>query len=173
MHIEFNPITGKLSYGGLEIGEYVYKDGQGRVTLNMTYDCSAENWLMPIVYLNHGLNLIHPEPGESVSVETSADSLAEPISGVRMLTEKTLKGGNYSWRFHKSDVDSWPSALHGHDYENHLTLDALTGDIYDPATRKRLSALKFGALEQIRAGLRSSKDFAPKVAELLDGHKPP
>jgi hypothetical protein len=69
--------------------------------------------------------------------------------------------------FHKTDVDTWPSILHGHEYDKNLKLDALTGDIFDVATRQRCATLTEKKLKVIQEELRQSKDFADRVALLL------
>jgi hypothetical protein len=57
--------------------------------------------------------------------------------------------------------------LHGHDYERRVTLDVLTGAVYDAVTRRQFSTLKSKALEKVRNDLRRSKDFAERVKTLL------
>jgi hypothetical protein len=108
-----------------------------------------------------------------LTVETSADSIAEEFEVVRYLTEKQVKRGGYIWKFHKSDADDWPSPLHGHDYDKGLKLDAITGDIYDVGTRKRCKTLKAGDLRSVQAELRASKDFEEAVAALIDNAAAP
>ena len=93
--------------------------------------------------------------------------IAEEYSVSRMLTERTVRQGGYIWVFHKNDVDHWPSALHAHDYDKNLKLDALTGEIYDAATKQRCGKLKTAKLEEIHGELRRSKDFTDKIVELL------
>jgi len=82
----------------------------------------------------------------SLRIQTDEAEIAQEFPVRRLLTEKIVKGGGYIWNFHKTDPDLWPSALHAHDYEKDLTLDALTGDIYDAATRERCKRLSAKAL---------------------------
>jgi hypothetical protein len=79
-----------------------------------------------------------------------------------------VPGGQfYVWSFHKTDADTWPSALHGHEYDKNLKLDAVTGHIYDAGTRERLMTLKPQALSRIQEELRGSKDFVAMVEALV------
>jgi hypothetical protein len=166
--LNFDEATGKLRYNGREVGECIRKDGIARVTFTYTYESGSESWFSPLSWFFTELDRISPKPEISLTVETAADSLAAPISGVRFLIEREVKVGGYIWCFHKNDVDPWPSLLHGHDYEHGLKLDVLTGAIYDVATGHKCAALKSKALEKVRAQLRGSNDYAEKVALLID-----
>jgi hypothetical protein len=67
----------------------------------------------------------------ALTFETSEADIAEGYDVRRSLTEKVVKRDGCIWKFHKNDPDHWPSALHGHDYEKNVKLDAYTGEIYD------------------------------------------
>jgi hypothetical protein len=103
-----------------------------------------------------------------LTIETPEDSTTEELPSTRFLIERIVRQGNYIWEFHKADVDSWPSLLHGHEYAKALKLDAITGQIYDAVTRKFVFSLKPKHLEIVQDELRASKDFAEKVAQLID-----
>jgi hypothetical protein len=75
---------------------------------------------------------------------------------------------NYIWDFHKTDPDLWPSALHGHEYDKGLKLDAITGKIFDAATRQHCKTLDPERLSSIQDELRASKDFKERVREWVD-----
>jgi hypothetical protein len=171
MALEFDPMTGKISYQGKEVGTYTYKDGRGQVHLDIKYECDADLWVVPLSYFSIGLNKL---PSNQVKVapadlliETDEESLTDLRSVPRFLTEKEIKAGSYVWSFHKTDSDNWPSALHGHEYEHRLKLDVLTGNIYDVVTRQHYASLKREDLAKVRDELRKSKDFSEKVQVLL------
>ncbi len=86
---------------------------------------------------------------------------------VRMLTEKTVKGDGHKWVFHKNDADHWPSDFHGHDYENNLKLDLVSGKIFDVGTRQSCGKLKGTSLKMVRDELEKSKDFKLRVDALM------
>ncbi|WP_156367274.1 hypothetical protein [Novosphingobium sp. KN65.2] len=169
MSLQFDPRTGKITYKGKEVGEHIFKDGRSAVRLNIEYE-GGDDWIVPLSWFAHGLSALaenQPTPA-LLTVDTPEDSIAEIFEVVRYLTEKQVKRGGYIWKFHKSDVDNWPSPLHGHDYDKGLKLDAITGDIYDVGTKERCKTLKAGALRHVQAELRSSKDFKEAVASLID-----
>jgi hypothetical protein len=113
-------------------------------------------------------NLPENQPTKpDLSIETPEDSATEELPSTRFLIERTVRQGNYIWEFHKTDVDSWPSLLHGHDYARALKLDAITDQIYDAVTRKFLRSLKPKHLKIVQDKLRASKDFAEKVTQLI------
>jgi hypothetical protein len=66
------------------------------------------------------------------------------------------------WQFHKTDPDPWPSPLHGHHCEEPIKLDAITGELWEIPTRKRVGRLKREELKRIQGDLLRSKDFAEK-----------
>lgn len=126
---------------------------------------------MPLSWFDYGLSLVMPEdgapPASDLTIETSEDSLGEFRPVARYLTEKEIKAGGYVWNFHKNDADNWPSALHGHAYEQRAKLDVLTGYIYDTVTRQQFAKMKKGPLEDVRTQLLASKDFYEKARTLL------
>jgi hypothetical protein len=171
MPIEFDPTTSEIRYEGQVVGRYDYKDGVSRVSLNLTYECGPEEWVVPLSWFAYGLaKLEKHQPRENtvaMVVNTDETDIAEEYPVLRLLTERTVRQAGYIWVFHKSDADHWPSALHAHDYDKNMKLDALTGDIYDAATKQLCAKLKAKKLEEIHRELRQSKDFADKIAQLL------
>lgn len=107
-------------------------------------------------------------PPVLLTLETSEDSIGEKFTVLSFLIEKEIKAGNYIWKSHKTDADKWPSPLHGHEYEKNLKLDAITGEIYEVATKARHATLKSKDLKYIQNELRASKDFKGPVTELID-----
>lgn len=168
MGLHHDEATGRLLYNGREVGECLFKQGVACVTFTFTYEGGPDNWFVPLSWFFRELDRISPKPEILLRVETGPDSLAQPLSGRRLLTEREVKVAGCVWRFYKTDPDPWPSALHGHDYDRHLKLDVLTGDIYDVATRQKISSLKSRDLEQVRNELRRSRDYAKRVANLID-----
>lgn len=169
MSLQFDPSTGKITYRGKEVGEHIFKDGRSIVRLTIEYE-GGDDWVVPLSWFAHGLSkLAENQPAPALlTVETPDDSIAKEYDVVRFLTEKQVKRGNYVWVFHKSDPDHWPSALHGHDYDKGLKLDAITGGVYDVGTRVLCKTLKKKDLKAVQAKLRQSKDFKETVAELID-----
>jgi hypothetical protein len=171
MPIQFDPTTSSISYDGQIVGRYDYKDGISRVSISLTYECSPEEWVIPLSWFAYGLAKLdkHQPQKNTVAMVINGDEtdIAEEYTVSRLLTERTFRQGGYIWVFHKSDADNWPSALHAHEYDKNLKLDALTGDIYDAATKQHCAKLKAKKLEDIHRALRQSKDFANKVAQLL------
>jgi hypothetical protein len=103
----------------------------------------------------------------SLTITTDDAEIVEEFQVLRYLTEKIVKRNGYVWQFHKTDTDQWPSLLHAHDYEKNLALDALSGDIYDAATRQRCKRLSPKELARIHVELQRSGDFAPRLTALL------
>ena len=172
MALEYDPKTSKILYQGREIGECTHEDGKARVRLNITYECDADDWIVPLSWFAFGLNLLPQHRPKNLDVaskiETEADSIEREYDVPRLLTEKIVKRGGYIWIFHKNDPDEWPSPLHGHDYEKGLKLDAVTGRIFDVATKQHCKDLKRRNLVQVQDTLRQSGDFREKVAQLID-----
>lgn len=169
MALQFDLITGKITYRDKEVGEHIFKDGRSTVRLEIEYE-GGDNWIVPLSWFARGLSMIPenmPAPA-LLTVKTSKDSIDQEFNVVRYLTEKEVKRGNYIWRFHKTDTDSWPSILHGHDYEKGLKLDAITGKIYVVQTRQLCKILKKKDLKYVQAKLRKSKDFNGAVITLID-----
>lgn len=169
MSLQFDPSTGKITYRGKEVGEHIFKDGRSTVRLTIEYE-GGDDWVVPLSWFGRGLSkLAENQPAPALlTVETTDDSIAEEYEVVRFITEKQVKRGNYYWVFHKSDRDHWPSALHGHDYDKGLKLDAITGNVYDVGTRALYKRLRKEDLKTVQTALRHSKDFKDAVAELID-----
>jgi len=169
MPLEYDSGTSEIRYEGKVVGRYDCEDGNARVSLNLTYECTPEEWVVPLSWFAYGLSHLakhHQEPVVSMTIETDEAEIAQEYDALRMLTEKIVKRNGYVWDFHKTDVDQWPSALHAHDYEKNLKLDALTGDIYDASTRQRCKRLSTKELARIHDELRKSSDFAARITEL-------
>jgi hypothetical protein len=71
------------------------------------------------------------------------------------------------WKFHKTDVDPWPSLLHGHHSQRPLKLDAITGEIFNIHTRERVQKMKPRELARVQAELLDSKDFSERARSLF------
>ena len=174
MPITFDPQTNEFKYEGRRVGTLSIENGVATVKLEVSYSCDAEDWMVPISWFADGLRQLpkHQEPKADAAfeIETDEASIAEEYDVPRLLTEQTIRAKGYIWRFHKSDADHWPSTLHGHDYEKKLKLDAITGDIYDTATRHKCKRLRSKDLEVVQSKLRGSDDFDAKVSQLIDGH---
>jgi hypothetical protein len=175
MPLQYDPNTSKITYEGREVGEYVYEEGKAHVRLNITYECDANYWVVPLSYFARGLSYLpqhQPEVMEKIAeISTSEESVVHIHAAMRLLTEKTVKRGSYVWVFHKSDADNWPSPLHGHDYEKKVKLDVLTGQIYDTATKQHCANLKKCDLENLRTELREAKDYIDKMNHYLPQHR--
>lgn len=168
MPLQFDPATGKITYRGQEVGQQVFEDGKSIVRINIQFETAGE-WIVPVSWLAYGLTLL-PENGPLpvvLELQTPADGIEQEFDVVRFLTEKQVKRSGYVWKFHKTDVDPWPSPLHGHDYDKGLKLDVLTGDIFDVGTRQRCKKLKEKKLQEIRSALRASDDFKELMMTLL------
>jgi hypothetical protein len=167
--LQFDGETGKITYKGREVGEHIFAHGRSTVRLNIEYE-TGDDWIVPLCWLAIGLAKL-PENQPSpvlLTLKTSENGIKETYDVTRLLLEKQVKRSGYVWDFHKSDADPWPSPLHGHDYEKGLKLDAITGEIYDTATRERCKVLKRRHLKSVQQELRQSKDFADSVRRLID-----
>ncbi|WP_431201571.1 hypothetical protein ACQ86E_20770 [Bradyrhizobium betae] len=169
MSLQFDPQTGAITYNGTKIGEHTFKDGQSIVRFSLEYTTTGE-WILPLSGLAVGLlQLPENQPAKpALTVATTDDAIDQEFDVPQLLVEKLIKRKGHVWDFHKTDADPWPSRLHGHDYEKGLKLDALTGDIYDVATRTRCKTLKDRELKDVQSQLRDCKDFKNLVEELID-----
>lgn len=171
MPLQYDPYTSEIRYEGKLVGRYDHKDGTARVSLNLTYECALEEWIVPLSWFDHGLSYLAKhkpqKPTVALTIETGEAAIEQEFDVLRMLTEKIVKRSGYIWVFHKTDVDQWPSALHAHDYEKNLKLDALTGNIYDAGTRQHCKNLSAKELGRIHEELRKSKDFGTRISDLL------
>ncbi len=176
MPLEYDSNTSEIRYEGRVVGRYDCKDGKACVRLGLTYECAPEEWVVQLSWFAYGLSHLakHRPQDKSVSmtIETNEAEIAEEYQALRYLTEVTVKRDGYIWIFHKADADQWPSALHAHEYDKNLKLDALTGDIYDAATRQRCKKLSPKELARIHAQLGQSKDLSARLATLLHSYTP-
>lgn len=169
MPLQLDPHTGAITYNGATIGEHTFKDGVSTVRIALTYETQGEA-IVPLSWLAYGLSKL-PEnmpPEPVLTIETRDVAIDKAFDVPRLLVEKLVKRKGHVWDFHKTDADPWPSRLHGHDYEKGLKLDAITGDIYDVATRARCKTLKKKELRVVQAELRACKDFKDLVNQLID-----
>ncbi|MCB9984645.1 MAG: hypothetical protein H6864_03030 [Micavibrio sp.] len=173
MPLTFDPKTSEIWYEGKRVGECVVNKGVARVTLNIAYECATDEWVVPLSWFGCGLSKLesHQQKQKNVVLKiiTDEEDVEENFCVLRLLTEKDISQNGYVWRFHKNDPDHWPSLLHGHEYDKNLKLDALTGKIYDVATKQCCSRLSKKKLSFIQSKLRSSPDFLDLVTNLLDG----
>jgi hypothetical protein len=173
MVLEYNSLTSKFIYEGCEVGEYIYENGKARVRIDITYECDAEFWFEPLSWFATGLSYLPQHQPKNLElaaliIKTGKDSIARKYKVLRNLYEVRVKRGGNVWDFYKNDKDEWPSALHGHDYEKHLILDAITGKIFDRDTKQHCEDLKAKTLSFVQKKLRNSKDFKQKVTRLID-----
>lgn len=169
MSLQLDPQTGVITYKGEKIGEHTFKDGQSTVRIAIEYSTAGE-WILPLSGLSTGLSqLPENQPAKpALTIETREIAIDKEFDVPQLLVEKLIKRKGHVWDFHKTDADPWPSRLHGHDYDKGLKLDAITGDIYDVATRARCKTLKKRELKNVQAQLRASKDFKNLVVDLID-----
>lgn len=170
MPLQFNPKTGEIIYEEKVIGAYQCRDGKGHVRLNIEYECTPDEWILPISWLGHGLAMLEKHKVASeplLTIENNEDDIEETYSVKITLTEKTIRTAGYIWQFHKNDADTWPSRLHAHDYDLHLKLDAITGLIYDVGTKNVYKKLKKKTLSHIHNELHNAKDFSEIAKELI------
>lgn len=157
------------------VGSVRFVEGKTTVHLNITYETTSNEWVVPISHLIYQLKKL-PEytlsaPEVGLVFETAEEDVEILDESFRRLDEKTIKGNGYKWCFHKSDADTWPSLFHGHDYEKGLKLDLITGKIFDSSTKKHCETLKERPLRKLQAALRESPDFAEKARIYLP-HSP-
>jgi hypothetical protein len=170
MSLQLDPTTNKILYQGREVGQHRRENGKSTVTLDITYETASDEWFAPLSCFAQALsNLPENRPAKpDLFIETPEDCIAEVFAVERFLIERTVKQGNYLWRFNKNDPDPWPSLFHGHEYDRGLKLDVITGDIFDEGTRKRCSTLKRKNLRRVQDELRASKDFRQKVEAFIN-----
>lgn len=169
MALEFDQKRGKIFYHNREVGEHTTKDGKNIVRINLEYETASDEWVSPISWLAYGLARLPENAPSKYDLELTSpeDSIEIEFDGPQYLIEKTVRCDGYAWRFHKNDADTWPSALHGHDYERHLKLDVITGEVFDATTKVLRKRLKKAHLIHIQEALRSSPDFKEKISALL------
>ncbi|WP_215764574.1 hypothetical protein [Gluconobacter sp. P1D12_c] len=169
MVLKFRNQTNEIEYNGKIAGKFEKDGDKTIVKLHMQYE-AGDDWMVPLSWFAKGLALLPENQPSPVifSVETFDDDIEEKFDVPRGLTEKQIKVKGHKWSFHKTDSDDWPSVLHGHDYDNNLKLDAITGDIYDVMTRNKCEKLKSKSLKRIQNTLRSSDDFKDRVVRFID-----
>ena len=175
MSIQLDTTDDTLWFDGKKVGKIEKSDSDGKlsVTLSLTYRCSPGEEHFPLIAFATELAKLDdykekPPPAADLTVEMPLDSIEKTFDVPRLLTEKTIKAAGYVWEFHKTDVDPWPSQLHGHDYEHGLKVDALTGDVFDVGTRALFMRLKKKYVNEMQDALRRSKDFGDTAQQLLD-----
>ena len=169
MTLELDQESRELRYKGKKVGSWRVENGIAHVSINLEYESAPEDWVVPISWLSNGLAQVDGAvPSAVLELHSNDDDIAKEYLALRLLTEKWIRRDGYIWKFHKTDKDTWPSDLHGHDYDKHLKLDAITGNIFDVATRELCKTLKPDSLIAIQSALRDSKDFREKVALLID-----
>lgn len=168
MSLQFDPNTQEILFKDRVVGRYTHEAGRSQLQIDISFECDPDTGIVPLCWLASELAQIGADksttPSPDLKIETDEDSLTDPLPVVRYLTEKEIKVSSYVWCFHKSDVDQWPSPLHGHAYDHRLKLDAITGYVYDTVTRKHCFHLKKKELKKVHDTLRASKDFAEKAA---------
>lgn len=166
----FSPDAGDIVFRGKKVGSTRYIDGTTTVALNIAYESSDENWILPLSWLGYGLQQAGLDQRPPTILDVPFDTKdIKPVAndGPVLLTEKILKIKGRAWHFHKADADHWPSPLHGHDYEHGQIVDGITGAIYDKATRTCVGQLKPKKLAAMHEMLRASKDLAPLATKYL------
>lgn len=160
-----NDGTNNLLYLGKVVGSYDLKDGSCRLQLDIQFATSShDDWVIVLGALGHALRRIQPPAPEGDYVfETSTDDV-KFVGGFQTLEETIISAGGENWKFHKTDVDPWPSMLHGHSGKKKL--DAITGKIFDVNTRHQIGHLAKKPLGRLQSELRGHKDF-PRAKALL------
>jgi hypothetical protein len=91
------------------VGRYDCKDGTARVSLNLTYECAPEEWVVPLSWFAYGLSHLakhkSQEPVVSLMIETDEAEIAEEYEVLRLLTENIVKCSGHIWEFNKTDAD--------------------------------------------------------------------
>ena len=163
---------GAITYKDRVVGHHVHRSGEDVIEIALKYTASPNDWMIPLSYLALGLRKIKlPKSPVVFEVATRKRDIGKRFDVVRLLTEKEIKGDGYIWMFHKTDVDNWPSVFHGHDYENGLKIDAISGEIYDVASRQRCMCLKRKALATLHGKLRACKDTKARALRICHQSK--
>src|SRR5580692_8800743 len=103
--------------------------------------------MIPLIWFAEGLAKIEPpDPTPLLEIATAADDIDEWCNVPRLLSEKVAARDGYIWNFHKTDLDPWPSPLHGHDYDKGLKLDATNGYIFDAGARHQYAKLSHSTM---------------------------
>ena len=166
MSLTFNPETGEISYHGKVVGRHEHSNGVSKVSLSIEYE-AGDDWIVPLSAFAHELRKIDLEQAQEpeLTVTTSTEYQEVDVAPPQFLVEFTTSVNGHTWRFYKSDSDTWPSNFHGHDYENRLKVDVLTGAVYDATTRAYRHKLTKRDLKHLRDELRKSEDFFDKCSK--------
>lgn len=169
MPLQLDPESGKLMYRGKECGSFTSNDQTATLKIEVSFNNSFAS-ILPLSWLAHGLSLLPENKPERplILIESKNDDIEKEFDVPRLLTEKHLRAGNYRWAFHKNDPDSWPSELHGHEYDHGLVLDAITGRYYVKSTKRLAGKLKKKHLKTIQSQLSILDDFSAKADRLFN-----
>lgn len=158
----------RVLYKGKVVAEVRTTGERSSVRIDFDYEASVDEWIVPLSHLATGLRALEPPaPPVALTLELDADSIESPGITQMMLLEKELKAGGYTWIFHKSDADPWPSPVHGHDYEHGLVLDAVTGKIYQVSNRKEVGTLKKKKLVKLQQDIKGNEDLKIAAAKYI------
>jgi hypothetical protein len=166
MSITINAETGEIRYNGKVIGRHEHSNGVSKVSLSLEYE-AGDDWVVPISLFAYELQKIDLRRASKpeLTVTTSTEYEDVKATSPQFLAEFTTSVHGHTWSFHKSDRDAWPSVFHGHDYQNKLKVDVLTGNVYDAVTKSYRHKLSYKDLKHLRAELKSSKDFSDKCSD--------
>ena len=160
---------GTVTYKGKVVATCTKGPTEETVQVNLSYQTQRGDAMIPLIYFAQGLAKIELRDSPALlETSTTAEDIEEWFNVPRLLSEKVIARNGYIWKFHKTDLDPWPSPLHGHDYDNGLKLDATNGDIFDVGTRHKCAKLKKKALNSVQCALRESKDFNALTVALCD-----
>lgn len=56
MPLEYEPITSEIRYERRKVGEYRVENGVAKVSLDITYECRTDQWMIPLSWFDYGLN---------------------------------------------------------------------------------------------------------------------
>lgn len=86
-------------------------------------------------------------------------------NGMERLIEVVVKNRGV-WEVHLSDADPWPSEPHAHNLEAKEKLDLITGNVYDPTTRKFLYKMSDKTMRYFFKNL-TKNDKSPIAQKLI------
>jgi hypothetical protein len=170
MGLELSP-EDEIIYQGRVVGRLTYDNdngGNARICLDVAFACSPGDHIVPLTYLSIGLTKVEPPPSPAlIVIQTDPGDFVDAEEAPRLLLEEIVKVRPNIWNFHKNDKDPWPSVLHAHDYEKNLKLDAISGEIFNVTTRKRVGRLNEKKLAAVQAQLLFSKDLGELARSLF------
>lgn len=173
MPLQFDMHTAEITYEGHKVGEYRVENGVAKVTLDLTYECGIEEWIVPLSWFDYGLNLFAEAPSQTTGSRRRGRNRGRRHS-------RTLHGAASPYRkkpsskpgtsggFTKATLTRGRPSYMLMSTTGDLKLDAITGDIFDATTRVRCMRLKKGKLRDIQTQLRDSPDFSATVAHHID-----